>query len=125
MELTPRQPVNAGDASNLMCIVTQHELFGMRATIDSCVAVLHQIAAQQGQAVVKFELADGQQIVVPTQTALAMAGLQHIFGVQWNAAEVVPEEMVVTPPAEPESVPEQVPARAAWKPTLVQGGKNG
>ena len=123
MELTPKVPVNAGDAPNLMCIVTQSELFGMRATIDSCLAVLHQIAAQQGQGVAKFELANGQEVVVPTQTALAMAGLQHIFGVQWNAAEKIPEETTVAPPMEPENVPEQAPVRTAWKPTLVQGGK--
>jgi hypothetical protein len=128
MELTPKTFVVAGDAPNLMCIVSQHELFSMRATIESCQMVLHQIATQQGQSVSHFDLADGKRVVVPTQAALAMSALTHIFGVEWNATEGSQPPVDELPAKVPTpEVPEEpvLPARTAWKPTLVQGGKNG
>jgi hypothetical protein len=129
VELTPKKFVVAGNApANLMCIVTQHELFQMRATIESCHAVFHQIAGQQGHSTAHFDLADGKRVVVPTQTAIAMAALTHIFGVEWNAVQPPADEMSVEIPEEPvPEAPQETapPPRAAWKPTLVQGGKNG
>ena len=129
MELTPKTPVHAGDIPNLMCIISQGELFSMRGTIESCHAVLQQIANQQGHGVAHFDLADGNRVVVPTQTALAMAALTHIFGVQWNAIDQPGEQATdPLPPAEPEEemvvvVEDEPPARTPWKPMLVQGGK--
>jgi hypothetical protein len=131
MDLTLKKPVMAGDPPKLMCLVTQGELFGMRGQLDGCIAVLHQIAALQEQSMAPIALTDGAQAVVPTQCAMAMTALSHLFGVGFYstpAAEGTPDGTETAPPAAevapPQPEPTEPPPRTAWRPTVVQGGKS-
>ena len=131
--MTPQTPVtNVPDPHNIMCVIRQGELFQMKAMLDSCYAVLSQIAAYQQQAMARFEM-EGGHAVVPTQCAMAMTALSHVFGVEYRPASA--EEMreaaglpEVPPTAEPEPVPqptpEEAPPRRAWKPSVIAGGKS-
>ena len=131
--MTPQTPVtNVPDPGGIMCVISQGELFQLRAMLDSCHAVLHQIAAYQQQAMARFEM-EGGHAVVPTQCAMAMTALSHVFGVEYRPASA--EEMreaaglpEVPPTAGPEPVPqptpEEAPPRRAWKPSVIAGGKS-
>lgn len=129
MDLTPKNPVIAGEPSKLMCMVSQGELFHMRGQLDGCIAVLHQIAALQEQSMAPITLSDGAQAIVPTQCAMAMTALSHLFGVGFfstpaeaaDGPEAPPPAEQVAPPQPPAEEP---PARRPWKPTVVSGGKS-
>ena len=131
MNLTPRKPVMAGDPSKLMCMVSQAELFQMQGQLEGCFATLQQIAALQEQSMAPIALTDGAQAVVPTQCAMAMAALSHIFGVGFYSTAGSPEEAppaveTVTPPEEvapPQPPAAEPPVRRPWTPTVVGGSK--
>ena len=133
MNLTPRKPVMAGDPSKLMCVISQAKLFQMQGQLEGCFATLQQIAALQEQSMASIAQTDGAQAVVPTQCAMAMTALSHVFGVEYRPASA--EEMreaaglpEVPPTAGPEPVPqptpEEAPPRRAWKPSVIAGGKS-
>ena len=132
MDLTPKKPVLAGDPSKLMCLISQGELFGMRGQLDGCIAVLHQIAALQEQSMAPMALADGAQAIVPTQCAMAMVALSHIFRVGFYSAPESPaappgEVETVAPAAEvsqPQPPADAPPQRRAWTPTVVGGSQS-
>ena len=131
MNLTPRKPVMAGDPSKLMCVISQAELLQMQGQLEGCFATLQQIAALQEQSMAPIALTDGAQAVVPTQCAMAMTALSHLFGVGFystpavegtsDGAETARPAAEVAPP-QPE--PTESPPRTAWRPTVVQGGKS-
>ena len=131
MNLTPRKPVMAGDPSKLMCVISQAKLFQMQGQLEGCFATLQQIAALQEQSMAPIALTDGAQAVVPTQCAMAMTALSHLFGVGFystpaaegtsDGAETARPATEVAPP-QPE--PTEPPPRTAWRPTVVNGGKS-
>ncbi len=123
------------DPAKMLMPMTQLEVAHMQSVIDSCAAVLSQIANESAHSDSQVALADGSVIVVPTQTALAMAGMSQIFGVQYQLTvpQVGASEPETTPaaPEEGQAQPEPdasqdapAPAHRAWKPTVLQGGKS-
>lgn len=132
MNLTPRKPVIAGDPSKLMCVISQAELFQMQGQLKGCFATLQQIAALQEQSMAPIALTDGAQAVVPTQCAMAMVALSHIFGVGFYSAPESPaappgEVETVAPAAEvsqPQPPADAPPQRRAWTPTVVGGSQS-
>ena len=121
--------------AKMLMPLTQLEVAHMQSVIDSCAAVLTQIANESRHSDSKVALADGTVVVVPTQTALAMAGLGQIFGIQFQSAEAQGAQSAPEAPApvsevgQPQapadtSQDEAPPVRRAWTPTVLKGGKS-
>lgn len=118
MSLTPTTPVLAGHPSSLLCVITQGELFALRARADGARAALLQLAARSAPEAITVQAADGRLVEVALHSAIAAAVLRDLFGIDGAPAAAGPQE-----PAEPAA--STAPPRTAWRPTVVKGGQDG
>ena len=124
------KPIPGTDPHKMQCLVPQIELYRMQSVIDSCAAALSQIAGHQDQQLAHATLVDGTVVTIPVQSAMAMAAMSHIFGVEYRAVPVGedadginrPEEVSVPSEDAEELVPEVQPYRG-WSPTVITGGR--